>query len=53
MRQINEIVKSEEKRDEYQIIDVRPANRFNSEVDEPRKGCRRGHIKGAVNLPFL
>ena len=29
-----------------QIIDARPAARFNAEVDEPRPGLRRGHIPG-------
>lgn len=28
-----------------QIIDARPATRFNAEVDEPRPGLRRGHIR--------
>lgn len=32
-----------------QIIDARPATRFNAEVDEPRPGLRRGHIPGALN----
>ncbi|MBU2976846.1 rhodanese-like domain-containing protein [Alteromonas sp. C1M14] len=35
-----------------QIIDARSAPRFNGEVDEPRPGLRRGHIPGAVNIPF-
>ena len=35
-----------------QIIDARPAARFNAEVDEPRPGLRRGHIPGAVNVPW-
>lgn len=35
-----------------QIVDVRPAARFNAEVDEPRLGLRRGHIPGSLNLPF-
>ena len=34
-----------------QIIDARPATRFNAEVDEPRPGLRRGHIPGALNVP--
>ncbi|MCJ8704157.1 3-mercaptopyruvate sulfurtransferase, partial [Escherichia coli] len=35
-----------------QIIDARPAARFNVEVDEPRPGLRRGHIPGALNVPW-
>ncbi|ETE23834.1 3-mercaptopyruvate sulfurtransferase [Escherichia coli LAU-EC10] len=35
-----------------QIIDARPAARFNAEVDEPRPGLRRGHIPGAFNVPW-
>jgi len=35
-----------------QIVDVRAANRFNAEVDEPRPGLRRGRIPGSRNLPF-
>ncbi len=34
------------------VIDARPAERFRGEVDEPRTGLRRGHMPGAVNLPF-
>lgn len=35
-----------------QILDARPAPRFRAEVDEPRPGLRRGHMPGAINLPF-
>ncbi|EMV3827057.1 3-mercaptopyruvate sulfurtransferase [Escherichia coli] len=35
-----------------QIIDARPAARFNAKVDEPRPGLRRGHIPGALNVPW-
>jgi thiosulfate/3-mercaptopyruvate sulfurtransferase len=38
--------------DRAQIVDVRSAARFNSEVDEPRPGVRRGRIPGSLNLPF-
>jgi len=34
------------------ILDARSPQRFNGEVDEPRPGLRRGHMPGAVNLPF-
>lgn len=35
-----------------QIVDARPAARFNAEVDEPRSGLRRGHVPGALNVPW-
>ncbi len=35
-----------------QITDARPAAWFNAEVDEPRPGLRRGHIPGALNVPW-
>lgn len=35
-----------------QLVDARPALRFNAEVDEPRPGLRRGHIPGAHNVPW-
>ena len=35
-----------------QIVDERPAGRFNGLVDEPRPGLRRGHIPGALNVPW-
>ena len=34
------------------IIDARSSARFNAEVDEPRAGLRKGHIKNSENLPF-
>ncbi len=34
------------------IIDVRSRARFDCEVDEPRPGLKRGHIPGAINIPF-
>jgi len=34
------------------VLDARSAERFNAEVDEPREGLRRGHMPGALNLPF-
>lgn len=34
------------------IIDARSSARFNAEVDEPRPGLRKGHIKNSANLPF-
>lgn len=35
-----------------QIVDARPAPRFNAQADEPRPGLRRGHIPGALNVPW-
>lgn len=35
-----------------QIVDARPAARFNAEADEPRPGLRRGHVHGALNVPW-
>lgn len=35
-----------------QIVDARPAPRFNAEADEPRPGLKRGHIPGALNVPW-
>lgn len=34
------------------IVDARAGARFRGEAEEPRPGLRRGHIPGAVNLPF-
>lgn len=35
-----------------QLVDARPAPRFNAQADEPRPGLRRGHIPGAYNVPW-
>jgi thiosulfate/3-mercaptopyruvate sulfurtransferase len=35
-----------------QVVDARPANRFQGEAPEPRPGLRMGHIPGSLNLPF-
>ncbi len=34
------------------VLDARPPERFQGLVDEPRPGLRRGHMPGAVNVPF-
>jgi thiosulfate/3-mercaptopyruvate sulfurtransferase len=35
-----------------QVVDARPAPRFDGEAPEPRPGVRSGHMPGSVNLPF-
>src|SRR5690606_12765444 len=35
-----------------QIVDVRPAARFEGTHPEPRPGLRSGHIPGSYNVPF-
>ena len=35
-----------------QIVDARPAPRFAAQADEPRPGLKRGHIPGALNVPW-
>ena len=34
------------------LLDARAADRFLGQVPEPRAGLRRGHVPGAVNVPF-
>jgi thiosulfate/3-mercaptopyruvate sulfurtransferase len=47
-----EDIKTESEDTAHIIIDARSSDRFNSLVDEPRKGLRRGTIPNSVNLPF-
>lgn len=35
-----------------QVVDARSAPRFKGEVDEPRPNLRRGHMPGAINVPY-
>lgn len=35
-----------------QIVDARPAGRFNGTTPEPRTGLRSGRMPGAISLPF-
>ena len=35
-----------------QVIDARPAERFEGRVPEPRPGIRSGHIPGSRNVPY-
>lgn len=37
---------------DFQVIDARPADRFEGKLPESRPGCRAGHIKNSINLPF-
>jgi thiosulfate/3-mercaptopyruvate sulfurtransferase len=34
-----------------QVVDARPAGRFEGRDEEPRPGLRKGHIPGAKNIP--
>ena len=34
------------------VLDARPEPRFSGVAEEPRPGLRRGHMPGALNLPF-
>jgi thiosulfate/3-mercaptopyruvate sulfurtransferase len=36
-----------------QIVDTRPADRFEGRAPEPRPGLRSGHMPGSLNLPFV
>tara|TARA_Y100000741_G_scaffold345623_1_gene311235 strand:- start:2886 stop:3710 length:825 start_codon:yes stop_codon:yes gene_type:complete len=48
MRQINENVKS----NNFVVVDARSLKRFNGDIDEPRKGLRKGNIKNSICLPY-
>jgi thiosulfate/3-mercaptopyruvate sulfurtransferase len=37
---------------EIQVVDARPAGRYNGTDPEPRAGMRSGHVPGAISLPF-
>lgn len=36
----------------FQVIDARPAERFEGKLPEPRPEARAGHIKNSINMPF-
>jgi len=36
-----------------QVVDARPADRFEGRAPEPRPGLKSGHMPGARNLPFV
>ncbi len=46
--QINENIDS----NNFAVVDARSLKRFNGEIDEPRKGLRRGSIKNSLCLPY-
>ena len=48
MRQINENVKS----NNFVVVDARSLKRFNGDIDEPRRGLRKGNIKNSICLPY-
>ena len=48
MSQINENINS----NNFAVVDARSLKRFNGEIDEPRKGLRRGSIKNSLCLPY-
>ena len=35
-----------------QVVDARPADRFEGRAPEPRAGLKSGHMPGALNLPY-
>lgn len=37
---------------QVQVLDARSRDRFDGRAPEPRAGLRRGHMPGALNLPF-
>jgi thiosulfate/3-mercaptopyruvate sulfurtransferase len=36
-----------------QVVDARPADRFEGRTPEPRPGLKSGHIPGSLNVPFV
>jgi thiosulfate/3-mercaptopyruvate sulfurtransferase len=36
-----------------QVVDARPADRFEGRMPEPREGLKSGHMPGALNVPFV
>jgi thiosulfate/3-mercaptopyruvate sulfurtransferase len=51
VRDVTEVARAS-KLGDHTIIDARPAARFSGEAAEPRPGLRKGHMPGAVNLPY-
>ena len=48
MRQINENINL----NNFVVVDARSLKRFKGEIEEPRKGLRRGSIKNSLCLPY-
>jgi len=38
---------------DVQVVDARPAERFEGRAPEPRPGLKSGHMPGALNVPFI
>ena len=36
-----------------QVVDARPADRFEGRAPEPRPGLKSGHMPGSLNVPFV
>jgi thiosulfate/3-mercaptopyruvate sulfurtransferase len=51
VRSMQQLIANIESRAE-QVIDARPAERFEGRAAEPRPGIRSGHIPGARNVPY-
>ena len=51
VRSMQQLIANVESRAE-QVIDARPAERFEGRAAEPRAGIRSGHIPGARNVPY-
>jgi len=49
--QLSQILKNIENK-EFQLVDVRAADRFYARVPETRTGLLKGHIPGSINIPF-
>ena len=39
--------------DSHQVVDARPADRFEGRAPEPRPGLKSGHMPRALNVPFI
>jgi len=47
-----EAIKSALNSKSAQIVDARPADRFQGDTPEPRPGLKSGHMPGSFNVPF-
>jgi len=48
LEQMNQILSAHS----AQVVDARSAARFRGEVEEPRPNLRRGHMPGAISVPY-